>query len=279
MAGPTQGGDGFGLGRGGGWYRRRLERDFGMRSVPFPGRRPTRRGRAATTNDRTPTEGSLAEVEAALPSPVPLQSPFGQTEASLAEVEATVPPSVPLRSPLAPTGRIAATVALAICLGLAGCAGGGSERPTATTAAEPLGSRPLVPRTQSQFKGDLDALRGRVVVVNFWASWCLPCREEMPALERVSQDYTDAGKPVTVIGVDASDVRSAAARFLDEVGVSYPTVYDQQGLRGGVAASWSVTGLPQTWFVARDGSRAGRIGGRLTIDDLRSRVDELLAEP
>jgi cytochrome c biogenesis protein CcmG, thiol:disulfide interchange protein DsbE len=255
MAGPTQGGDGFGLGRGGGWYRRRLERDFGMRSVPFPGRRPARRGRAATTNDRTPTEGSLAEVEA------------------------TVPPSVPLRSPLAPIGRVAATVALAICLGLAGCAGGGSERPTATTAAEPLGARPLVPRTQSQFQGDLDALRGRVVVVNFWASWCLPCREEMPALEQVSQDYTDAGKPVTVIGVDASDVRSAAARFLDEVGVTYPTVYDQQGLRGGVAASWSVTGLPQTWFVARDGSRAGRIGGRLTIDDLRSRVDELLAEP
>jgi hypothetical protein len=43
-----------------------------------------------------------------------------------------------------------------------------------------------------------------------------------------------------------------------------------------VAASWTVTGLPQTWFVARDGSRAGRIGGRLTVDDLRSRVDELL---
>ena len=52
---------------------------------------------------------------------------------------------------------------------------------------------------------------------------------------------------------------------------------DQAGLRGGVAASWTVTGLPQTWFVARDGSRAGRIGGRLTVDDLRTRVDELLA--
>ena len=93
------------------------------------------------------------------------------------------------------------------------------------------------------------------MVVNFWASWCVPCREEMPALEEVSQGYAEAGKPVTVIGVDASDVRSEAAKFLAEVGVTYPTVYDQQGLRGGVAASWSVTGLPQTWFVARDGSR------------------------
>jgi thiol-disulfide isomerase/thioredoxin len=229
MVGPTQGGDGLGLGRGGGWYRRRLERDFGMRKVPFPGRRPARRGRAATTNDRT-----LA-------------------------------------------GRLAATVALAAVLGLAACTGGGSGGTTATTAVEPLGTRPLVARTQSQFQADLEALRGRVVVVNFWASWCVPCREEMPVLEQASQAYAEAGRPVTVIGVDASDVRSEAAKFLEEVGVTYPTVYDQQGLRGGVAASWSVTALPQTWFVARDGSRAGRIAGRLTAEDLRAKVDELLA--
>jgi cytochrome c biogenesis protein CcmG/thiol:disulfide interchange protein DsbE len=230
MVGPTQGGDGFGLGRGGGWYRRRLERDFGMRSVPFPGRRPARRGRAATTNDRT-----LA-------------------------------------------GRLAATVTLLASLALAACAGGGSETPAATTTPQPaLGAEPLVARTQEQFQADLDGLRGRVVVVNFWASWCGPCREEMPALEEVSRAYAEEGKPVTVIGVDASDVRSEAAKFLAEVGVTYPTVYDQAGLRGGVAASWTVTGLPQTWFVARDGSRAGRIGGRVTVEDLRARVDELLA--
>jgi cytochrome c biogenesis protein CcmG/thiol:disulfide interchange protein DsbE len=169
-------------------------------------------------------------------------------------------------------------VALVVGLALAGCAGGGPERPAATTTPPPsLGAEPLVARTQTQFQADLDGLRGRVVVVNFWASWCVPCRQEMPALEQASRGYAEAGRPVTVIGVDASDVRSEAARFLDEVGVTYPTVYDQQGLRGGVAASWTVTGLPQTWFVARDGSRAGRIAGRLTVDDLRSRVDELLA--
>jgi cytochrome c biogenesis protein CcmG/thiol:disulfide interchange protein DsbE len=229
MVGPTQGGDGLGLGRGGGWYRRRLERDFGMRRVPFPGHRPARWGRAATTNDRT-----LA-------------------------------------------GRLAATVALVACLGLAGCTGGGSGGPAATTTPERLGAKPLVARNAKQLQADLDALRGRVVVVNFWASWCVPCREEMPALEQASQAYAEAGRPVTVIGVDASDVRSEAAKFLGKVGVTYPTVYDQQGLRGGVAASWSVTALPQTWFVARDGSRAGRIAGRLTVDDLRSKVDELLA--
>jgi cytochrome c biogenesis protein CcmG/thiol:disulfide interchange protein DsbE len=200
-----------------------------MRKVPFPGRRPARRGRAATTNDRT-----LA-------------------------------------------GRLAATAVLVAVLGLAGCTGGGSGGTTATTRAEPLGAKPLVARTQSQFQADLEALRGRVVVVNFWASWCVPCREEMPALEQASKAWAEGGRPVTVIGVDASDVRSEAAKFLGEVGVTYPTVYDQQGLRGGVAASWSVTALPQTWFVARDGSRAGRIAGRLTAEDLRGKVEELLA--
>jgi cytochrome c biogenesis protein CcmG, thiol:disulfide interchange protein DsbE len=168
-------------------------------------------------------------------------------------------------------------VALVAALGLAACTGGGSGGTTATTRAEALGAKPLVARTQSQFQADLDALRGRVVVVNFWASWCVPCREEMPALEQASKAWAEAGRPVTVIGVDASDVRSEAAKFLDEVGVTYPTVYDQQGLRGGVAASWSVTALPQTWFVARDGSRSGRIAGRLTAEDLRAKVDELLA--
>jgi cytochrome c biogenesis protein CcmG/thiol:disulfide interchange protein DsbE len=175
------------------------------------------------------------------------------------------------------TGRLAATVVLLACLGLAACDGGGSGSPTVTTRAERLGAEPLVDRDQAQFQADLDGLRGRVVVVNFWASWCVPCREEMPALEEVSRDYAEAGKPVTVVGVDASDVRSEAAKFLAEVGVTYATVYDRQGLRGGVAASWSVTALPQTWFVARDGSRAGRVGGRITVADLRSRVDELLA--
>jgi cytochrome c biogenesis protein CcmG, thiol:disulfide interchange protein DsbE len=176
-------------------------------------------------------------------------------------------------------GRRAATAVLLACLALAACGGGGTGGtaggPPAT--GERLGSQPLLPRTPAQFAADLTALRGRVVVVNFWASWCRPCRDEMPALEQVSRAYADAGKPVTVVGVDASDVRSAANAFLTEVGVTYPTVYDRDGLSGGVATSWSVTALPQTWFVARDGSRAGRLARAVTAAELRARVDELLA--
>jgi cytochrome c biogenesis protein CcmG/thiol:disulfide interchange protein DsbE len=168
---------------------------------------------------------------------------------------------------------------LLACLALAACAGGedgGSGGPT-PSVDDRLGSRPLVPRTPAQFDADLATLRGRVVVVNFWASWCRPCRDEMPALEQVSRAYAEAGKPVTVVGVDASDVRSAANDFLTTVGVTYPTVFDKDGLSGGVATSWSVTALPQTWFVARDGSRAGRLARPVTAAELRDRIDELLS--
>jgi cytochrome c biogenesis protein CcmG, thiol:disulfide interchange protein DsbE len=231
MVGATQGGDGFGLGRGGGWYRRRLERDLGMAGVPFTLRGPDGRGRAAKP-DRT----------ARLWRP--------------------------------------ATALLLACLVLTACRG---PEPTSKAPAAPptaaassrLGSGPLVSRTPAQFETDLAALRGRVVVVNFWASWCLPCRNEMPALQQVSRAY--AGKPVTVVGVDASDFRADAARFLQRVGVTYPTVYDKTGLQGGIAARWSVTALPQTWFVARDGTRAGRIPRPVTADELRARIDRLLA--
>jgi hypothetical protein len=97
----------------------------------------------------------------------------------------------------------------------------------------------------------------------------------MPALQQVSRAY--AGKPVTFVGVDASDVRSAANEFLAKVGVTYPTVFDKAGLNGGVASSWSVTALPQTWFVAPDGSRAGRLARPVTAAELRTRIDQLLS--
>jgi thiol-disulfide isomerase/thioredoxin len=162
-------------------------------------------------------------------------------------------------------GHLLAVLALL----LAGC---GSEPPPAAPAA--LGSAPLIDRTAGQLDADLAGLHGRVVVLNFWASWCGPCKEEMPTIQRVAGDY--AGRPVTVIGVDAGDVRSDAAAFLTRTGVTFPTVFDPKGLQGGIASQWSVTGLPQTWFLAPDGSRAGRHAGAIPEAELRRRIDELL---
>jgi thiol-disulfide isomerase/thioredoxin len=167
---------------------------------------------------------------------------------------------------------------------LAGCGGGrgggrgGGPHPAgtpATLARDALGSRPLVARTPAGFAADLAALKGRVVVVNFWASWCGPCKAELPLLERTSREY--AGKPVTFIGVDASDVRATAARTVRDVGITYPTVFDPKGTSGGIASSWQVAALPQTWFIARDGTRSSRIPHALSAADLHARVDQLLA--
>jgi threonine dehydratase len=98
---------------------------------------------------------------------------------------------------------------------------------------------------------------------------------ELPLLERASREY--AGKPVTFIGVDASDVRATASRTVCDVGITYPTVFDPKGTSGGIASSWQVAALPQTWFIARDGTRSSRIPHALSAADLHARVDQLLA--
>jgi thiol-disulfide isomerase/thioredoxin len=172
-------------------------------------------------------------------------------------------------------GRAAAAL-LALCLAaaLAGCT---AKRPSGTgsgAGAAALGSQPLVERTSEQFDADLGKLDGRVVVVNFWASWCVPCRTELPTFQRVSREF--AGRPVTFVGVDASDRRDAATAMLRRSGVTYPTVYDRKGIYGGIASHWSVTGLPQTWFVARDGSRSLRVPRKMAAGELTADVKRLL---
>lgn len=146
--------------------------------------------------------------------------------------------------------------------------------PVGTDAGVPLGSQTLVERSPAQFERDLGTLHGQVVVVNFWASWCVPCREELPALQRVAQEYQD--RDVTILGVASDDEVAAADELLRSTGVTFPTVFDPGGVRTGIARDWSVTGLPQTWVVASDGTRAGRIVGTVTEAELRERIDPLL---
>jgi thiol-disulfide isomerase/thioredoxin len=174
-------------------------------------------------------------------------------------------------------GRVAVVVFLAVVLGACAGAGGGTAPGSASekgAKAGAAGSPALLQRTPSQFQTDLASLKGRVVVVNFWASWCGPCKSEMPALEQVSRAY--AGKPVTLIGVDSSDVRDHADQLLTNLKITYPTVYDSKGIDGGIATAWSVASLPQTWFIAKDGTRSGRIPRPLSAAELRTRIDQLL---
>jgi thiol-disulfide isomerase/thioredoxin len=174
------------------------------------------------------------------------------------------------------TGQVAIVLLLVVVLGACSgpsgkASGSGADNGAKAGAA---GSPPLLERTPSQFQADLASLKGRVVIINFWASWCGPCKSEMPALEQVSQAY--AGKPVTLIGVDSSDVRDHADQLLTNLKVTYPTVYDSKGIQGGIATAWSVASLPQTWFIAKDGTRSGRIPRPLSAAELRTRIDQLL---
>jgi len=118
-------------------------------------------------------------------------------------------------------------------------------------------------------------LTGDVVVINFWASWCFPCRGEHPALVEVARDYRDRG--VKLVGVDFDDEPSAAMAFLDELGWggdNYFYVQDPD-LRGGV--EFGLFAVPETFFVDAEGVIVAKIQGPVTSRALRSILDQILA--
>jgi cytochrome c biogenesis protein CcmG/thiol:disulfide interchange protein DsbE len=114
-------------------------------------------------------------------------------------------------------------------------------------------------------KISLASIKGKPTVVNFWASWCIPCKGEAPALQKAYEKYRAAG--LVVLGVDAQDFRQDARRFMKRYGVTYPVVYDGSGSTLG---KWGVTGFPETFFVDRRGRLVGeRIQGG--VDTARNR--------
>ena len=89
---------------------------------------------------------------------------------------------------------------------------------------------------------------GKVVLVNFWASWCGPCRQEMPALEELHQRYSGLG--FTVLGVNVEQDSAEARRYLDDVAVSFPVLLDRENT---VSRTYQVSAMPSTVIVDRDG--------------------------
>ena len=130
---------------------------------------------------------------------------------------------------------------------------------------------PMLTGGGSLASGDLE---GRVVVLNFWASWCAPCRREMPMFERVWRDYRDRG--VTIVGVDVRDLPVDARSFVEKFNITYPIVRDEEEV---LVARLNADPLPQTFFIGRDGKLAGdQILGETSEEDLTARLDELLRE-
>ena len=115
--------------------------------------------------------------------------------------------------------------------------------------------------------------RGRIVVLNMWASWCLPCREEARGLQATWQTYRSRG--VQFLGSNYADDRYAARAFAEEFGITYPSVFDPSGR---LAADYGFFGLPSTFVI--DGSQRIRVSftGYVTAKQLRRSLDQLLGE-
>lgn len=135
-------------------------------------------------------------------------------------------------------------------------------------------NRPATDFTLTLFSGEkvtLSSLKGRPVVLNFWASWCPPCRDEAPTLEKVWRNYKDKG--VVFIGVDIQDTEQKALAFIQEFDITYPNGPDTGGR---IASNYGITGVPETFFINRDGIIVSRWIGAISEKMLVSRIEDIM---
>lgn len=190
---------------------------------------------------------------------------------------------------------LAVTVALVLvglvwALGLRGQSAGGADAASGTDRG-PMAGQPvsefaagergepvqLSGRTLTGKFLDLRDLRGRVVVLNVWGSWCAPCREEAPVLARLSREYADQG--VSFVGINVKDNRAAALAFEERYGITYPSIEDPAG-EAVLAMSQHVpvSAVPVTLVLDREGRVASRVLGAVREATLRALLDAAVAE-
>ncbi len=156
--------------------------------------------------------------------------------------------------------RVGLLLPVLIILGLLATALTRHQQTLAVGAALARGETPPVPAvTLPAFDGppvSLAALRGHPVVLNFWASWCIPCRDEAPFLEGMWREFHSRG--LIVLGVDTQDLEAPARAFIKQYGITYPNVRDPDG---SVGRLFGTTGVPETFFINADGRILGKFPG------------------
>ncbi len=122
-------------------------------------------------------------------------------------------------------------------------------------------------RGKSEFT--LSDYRGNVVIINFWASWCPPCREEAPVLEATWRQLQ--GRNVILLGVDIWDTEEDARAYMAEFDITYPNAVDP---RGRLAVEYGVTGIPETYFITPDGMIRRKVIGAITAEIMLQAIAE-----
>ncbi|MFN2460216.1 MAG: TlpA disulfide reductase family protein [Candidatus Velthaea sp.] len=171
-----------------------------------------------------------------------------------------------MRSASGKVGAVILTILLSACY-----SGGGPKRTVAGTGGPgALAGAPAVSYDVKRLDGRLDSLaryRGSVVVMNLWATWCPPCREEMPDLQRFYNEFK--GKGVVVLGVDQGESSATAGTYARKRGVTFPILVDEDQQYG---RTYEAVGLPTTVVVDRRGRVVRGIDGQLTLAQMREIV-------
>ncbi len=118
----------------------------------------------------------------------------------------------------------------------------------------------------------LSSLRGKVVVLNFWASWCGPCKDEAPLLQQIAVQYRDRG--VVVLGIDSQDAVSDGRAFASRYHITYPLLHTAGS---DLSHSWGVTGYPETFVIDRQGRVVHHFPGAVSGSDVTQLLNRMLA--
>lgn len=162
-------------------------------------------------------------------------------------------------------------------LGFVGACAGREAAPRATVAVgapAPAYSAQLADGRETS----LEAHRGEVVLLNIWATWCKPCRQEIPALETLHQRHAAQGLLIAGVSIDVDDDRAKVAEFARSLGATYPVWYDPDDR---VSTTFLALGVPASYLIGRDGTLRWRHVGPVTAEDgaLNAALRTALAEP
>jgi thiol-disulfide isomerase/thioredoxin len=132
-----------------------------------------------------------------------------------------------------------------------------------------------IPKTKT-----LDDYRGQVVMINIWATWCPPCRVEMPAIESLQQEYAPKGLKIIAVSVDDPGTDPAIRNFVKQYGLTFEVLHDPGGQEGKISRDYQTTGYPETVIIGRDGIIRKKLLGAHDWNSAENRglIDRLLAE-